>query len=191
MILLAPFAAVADELRIDLPELQRPYLYGESSPAVAIDLGTPLLALESIEVELAGVHTEGWWVGDMVEDFYVGPKGGVLILKMDSASPLGSGWKASYVGWDTGPFIVTVPLHRAGGGSDWSFLEDGITDLTIIHDYQLSWGGGGGFTTDPVFDLTDVRVVINATPVPEPATLAALLAGAMVLLRRGAGKRRR
>ena len=257
VMLLAPLAAVADEFRIDLPDLERPYLYGERSPAVPIDLGTPLLALEGIEVELAGTHIEGWWVGDMVEDFYVGPRGGWLILKMDSASLPGRGWKASYQGWATGPFIVTLPLHRAGGGSDWSFLEDGTTDLAVIHDFQVGWGG---FTTDPLFDLTDVAVVINATPVrpgdvngdgyvdgldyvvwsnhhgqcdlpawadggwavgnlnddgcvdgldytvwshnydvgspsigqiPEPATLAALLAGATALLRRRAGKKRR
>lgn len=188
VILLAPFAGVADEFRIDLPELERPYLYGERSPAVPVDLATPLLALESIKVELAGTHTMGWWVGDMVEDFWLGPKGGWLILKMDSGSSSGRQWKASYRGWSTGLFTVTVPLHRAGGGSDWSFLEDGTTDLTVLHDFQVGWGG---FTTDPLFDLTDVAVVINATPVPEPATLAALLAGAMVLLRRRAGKRRR
>ena len=140
-----------------------------------------MLDLQSIMLELSGTHTEGWWVGDLIEDPYVGPRGGMLLAKMDSASSSSCQWGARYEGGSTGPFTVTLELHRKGGGSDWSFLEDGVTDLLLLHDLQAGVGGGGGFTTPPIFDLTDVAVVINATPVPEPASVVLLGVGSLGL----------
>ena len=166
---------LADIFRIDLPQLENGYQYGQSSVVVPINLGTPLLGLDSIQIELSGEHTAGWWE-DMVFN-YAGPLGGILSAGMDLTSPYSWDWSGEYSGGGNGPFTATITLHRNGGGSDWSFLRDGVTDLTLTHS-ELR-GIGGGFTTPPSFNLTHVALVINATPMPvSQVDVASLLANA-------------
>jgi hypothetical protein len=179
-----PSSAMANLFRIELPQLEGSYSYGQSSAIVPINLGTPLTDLKNIQLELSGVHNSGWWVGDMVEDLYEGPRGGFLYARMDSESTWSlhtwpSQWIGHYNGNGDGSFTATMTLSRLGGGSDWSFLRDGVTDLTFIHDVQ---GGWGSFTTQPSFNFTDVTLVVDATPIPEPSTLTLLGMGAISLI---------
>jgi hypothetical protein len=169
--------ASAEEFRIDLPQMETIYSYGWSSPTVPINLGTPLADLASIQLELAGTHTDGW-----KSDIYgSGADGGLLLATMDSASPLGSPWKGSYEGSGTGAFTATMTLHRSGGGSDWSFLQDGITDLRL-ENALLLFPGGGTMVTPPYFSLTNATLVVNATPTPEPSALVLLFVSAVALI---------
>ncbi len=173
--------AAAEEYRLSFPELTGTYAYGQLSPVVSVDLGTELISLESIELELVGTHAQGYWQGDMVEDMYAGPKGGAMATKVNTTGGPGDPWTGGMSGAPTGPFDTTLTLHRSGGGADWEFLEDGTTDLQLKHD---SLAGFGMFTMLPTFDLTDVTLVVNATPVPEPVTLCLFAVGGGMLLRR-------
>jgi hypothetical protein len=170
---------LAKEFRIDLPELKGTCQYGRLSTVVPVDLGTPLVDVSAIKLELSGSHTAGWWVGDMVEDHYVGPKGGMIEATMDSASSFPSQWSCSYNGQGNGSFVTTLILHQNEGVSDWSFLRDGVTDLTLQNSPLIGWGG---FTTPPSFDLAGVTLLIEATPVPEPCTVVILGFGAFGVL---------
>ena len=67
---------LGEVFRINLPQFETSIGYGQSFAAVPVDLGTPLVQLASIQLELSGEDYEGWWVGDGVEDFYVGPQAG-------------------------------------------------------------------------------------------------------------------
>ena len=80
---------------------------------------------------------------------------------MDSTSPWSLQWDCSCSEDNNGPFTATVTLHPSLGGSNWSFLKDGVTDFTITNNMI---GGWGGFTSPPVFNLNHVTLVIDATP---------------------------
>jgi len=48
-----------------------------SSPLIPLDLGTNLSSLYQVSVQISGVHTNGWWVGDPIESPTTsGPIGG-------------------------------------------------------------------------------------------------------------------
>lgn len=183
--------ARASVFRIDFPSLERTYAYGDASPVVPINLGTRLRALSSIQVELQGVNTMGYWVDSWDPS---GPKSGQLHEEMNRGNP----WETEYVAPADGPFATTASLYRVGGGTDWSFLADGITDFYVwnvpLGDLFVRSEPLGGvdffyFTTPPSYTLTHVAVVIDATPLPEPGACAILCLGAVILASRR--KRRR
>ncbi len=186
-LLICVTAAQAVEYRIDLTALEGFYSYTQSDGPVTVDLGTTLIALESIELELVGINAQGFWSGGLLmPDTW---KSGLLDVAMDSASSYPDQWGGGFQADADGAFTTTLSLHRSGGGSDWSFLADGITDLTISNSVLASFDGGGFSLSDlvagrPSYNLTDVVLVINATPIPEPATLSLLAVGSFAVLRR-------
>ena len=186
MLLVCAAAAQADEYRIDLTSLEGLYSYTQSDGPVTIDLGTALIALESIELELAGSNAQGYWSGGLITaDEW---KSGLLAVTMDSASSFPDQWGDSFRADADGTFTTTLSLHRSGGGTDWSFLADGVTDIAISNSVLASIDGGFSLIDlvagRPSYDLTDVVLVINATPVPEPASLSLAALGGLAVLRR-------
>ena len=168
---------LADVFRIDLPQLERGYPYGYSPAAVPINLGTPLANLVSIQLELSGTHTNGWWETSFGTS---GPEAGLLAASMDSASPSSLQWKGTYDGAADGPFTATMTLQGAGSPPDWSFLQDGITDLTLAQG-QTILPPFSQLVTAPYFALTAVTLVVNATPAPVPEPSALVLIGIVAI----------
>jgi hypothetical protein len=178
--------ANAEQFRVELPQLEKEIKYGESI-TVPVDFGLPLVNVKSIEVELSGSQTDGWWVNNGAEGPpWEGPVSGILSATANSTDDFFSQWTQSYNAQGTGAFSATLSLTRIGGGLDATFLADGITDLLLQSEGGFSGGGGGSFVTPPVFTLTTVAMVVTTVPVPEPSTGALAVAVAAGFLLRAA-----
>jgi hypothetical protein len=148
---------------VRLSSLEGSYLYPSARGPAPIDLHTALQGLAGISVRCSGFHTNGWWMGDGVEDHYNGPRGATLMIQMNLGGSNGDRWTFSTTFNATGPFSITNLLHRAGGGTNWDFLRDGITDLQASHEGVFGWGG---FVTNPIVLITNLTVSIEASPAP-------------------------
>ncbi len=180
---IATSSAIADEFRVDLPGLEQMYDDWLSEGQVTFDLGTELLALESVELEIAGIGEHGYWHGHDPANLILVYAG--LGVSMNSPGLPGSkSLRGSYRTDADGAFTASLSLFSAGAGTDWSTLADGMADLTIRPLVIKTIDGSSGYNPFPEIELTDVVLVINATPVPEPATLSLLAVGGVAMLRR-------
>ena len=158
--------ALGKVFQIDFPQFETSLPYGQDPTPVPIDLQTPLVQLASVTLELSGTDYEGWFVGDQVENFYDGPSPGALVgtinsRAINSIGPWPPIWYSTYWGIDNGAFSTTLTVYPGSGESDWSFMKDGVTDFTLANETLVGWGG---FTTLPAFNLTQVTLLIDATP---------------------------
>ncbi len=182
-------SASAETIRFDLPQLEATYNYGQKINIPSLNLDQVVSSISNMQLEISGTQQMGWWRGDMVEDHSNGPNGGCLYAEMntpsDPTSPaLGDTLNSRYSATNDGDFTTVMSFHRLGGGAPkWSQS----TNLFITNELILGWGG---FTTPPVYTLTNVTLIVTGTALPEPSLLC-LCAPVAVLIfvmrKKGAG----
>lgn len=179
VLVISTSSAIADEFRVDLPGLEQVY-DGLSIGRVTFDLGTELLAIESVELEIAGIATHGYWQAS--------DQAPLVLLYADLMVRIESPGSQFLTEWyypnADGAFTASLSQFSSHAGTDWSFLAGGVADVTITPPLIMDFVGTGVYNPYPEIEFTDVVLVINATPVPEPATLALLAVGGVAMLRR-------
>ena len=193
VVLLSGGVSLGEVFRIDLPQLEKSHLYGEAlGTIVHVDLGSPLRSITSIKLEVSGEQTDGWWRGDMVENWYVGPMSGYLAAHTHSGEIGGeawTGWGGSYHAAGDGPFSITMTMRPQLLKDRFAqaFLASGAMDLELGSGGIVGWGR---FVTPPVFDVTHVALVVDAQAVPEPGGLALVMGAVGTVIWVGRGRRR-
>ncbi len=160
-----PFRAYASEFVLPFPRLTGDLPYGNSVGPTNVDIGSGLSALSNMTVSISGIHQNGWWDGDNVEGFYHGPIGATLTVTMNCSASYPNRWRARLSLSSDGSFSNTVALGRCGGGTLWDFLEDGVTDLQVIHESLV--GYGGRVTTAPHVYIANMTLTIRGKPLPK------------------------
>jgi hypothetical protein len=146
-----------------------PPIYRESTHAVALDFGTKLAAIQRATVRISGIHTNGWWVGDPIENPIQGPLGaalivtvfggGVAILGDPGGDRFGYGCRLT----NDGPFTISLSLLPVRGGPG-AYVPTGYAALCCEVPVAI---GLGGFAVEPFLVISQVDVELEAEPLLE------------------------
>jgi hypothetical protein len=149
----------AGTYEVRLSTLEGAYGYGELRETPTLELGSALLSVSSIEVEVSGVHSNGWyssWGGD-------GPLGAAFFVSIE-APPWANARTSGDVRLTTnGPISVTFPIPKGTIVPDWSQLLDGRARIYALSD-TAGFAGGGTVLVAPYLELTKFILRIDAVP---------------------------
>ena len=133
-----------------------------------LEFGTKVTSVDRVGVRVSGVHTNGWWVGDGIEDFFVGNLGANLWLYLfvggDIPGLAREGWyEGSVVLTNDGVFAVSFSLspHLAYLVSV-PYIPAGRIALSCVVSPQYGWGS---FAREPYLALSQVEIELEAKPV--------------------------
>ena len=139
-------------------------------PLPPLDLRTNLSSLYYASVAFSGIHTNGWWVGDGVESFYVGPVGAQLVVYLFVGGGIqapglpNGGWYEGGIPYtNDGPINTTLSLKpRAPYLVEVPYVPDGHVALCLV-SWPVTGGVFGQMTRDPYLrvDQIDVRLEDN------------------------------
>ena len=193
VVLVSGGVSLGEVFRVDLPQLEKSHPYAQPSGTIVhVDLGSPLRSITSIKLEVSGEHTNGWWRGDGVEDWYSGPRAGALATYTHSGEIGGeawTGWSGGYYAVGDGPFSITMTMlaRHHSDSFNQAFLGSGAMDLELRSSGIVGWGQ---FVTGPVFNVTHVALVVDAQAVPEAGGLALFMGAVGTVICVGRGRRR-
>jgi hypothetical protein len=185
-------SARSDQIRIELPELQGAYDYytnppdtSNRSPAICLQyLNEKYTDISDVYLELTGTYTYGLsrvetftplgdtqysdhvWEGMIYADF----------IPLENVVSMFRGG-ARYYPTIEGDFQATVPFMPPHSYSeiDWQELLNSQANNLHLSCGTATFSGAPVFS--PKFNLTNVAIVFNATPVPEPSSISLFLCG--------------
>ncbi len=158
----------ASEFLLPLPLLEGAYPYGSYTGPVEVNISSELYALSNMTVSISGVHSNGWWDGDDLWDFYHGPRGATIEIIMNVAGGFPWMWQGTLRLSHDGSFSTNVVLGLSSG--NWDFLKDGVTDLQVLNAIIF---GFGNMTEEPYVDITNISLTIEGCPLPRFTSLKA------------------
>jgi hypothetical protein len=134
------------------------YDYGQLRELPGLQLGTKLSSVSRVEVEVSGIHSNGWY------DAFYGD--GLL----GASLYVGIGARGDYrtrgrLTLDTdGPFSATFPIPTGSMVPDWSKLLEGGVEVYALNDRVAGFPGGGSVVRAPYLEITSVVLRIDAVP---------------------------
>jgi len=142
----------------------------EAFPLTPLEFGTRVSSLDHISVQVSGIHSNGWWVGDGIEGYYVGPRGASLTVYLFPGLGIRipglprDGWyEGTMVCTNDGAFSAALPLSPSPGYLvTVPYVADGRAALCCV-----TWGllgFGGSMARQPYLALTQVEVQLEASP---------------------------
>ncbi len=156
-----------------------------------VDFGTSFAGIQSLTMVWEGEVTPGLW-SDLLWGSEPDPGGFVAVFYRNGGTI--SDWakqcQTPLYGYYTFPypehFVVATEFESLRGYDSWDFLLDGVAFMEVCmqHTYHIA------ITTNettgsyaPTGTIYSANLILNATPVPEPATALPLLCaiGACVL----------
>lgn len=144
----------------------------------SLDLGTALSSVQSVSFQYDGNITAGRYSdgtpynSKFIAGFY---NSGAIY----TSSPY-----AGAATWpNPEPLSGIVPMPDSGGAS-WTFLLDGQATGYVQLSNVMWWDGTPPPLNNPSGYMNSASLIIEATPVPEPAGLVLLAAAAFMLNRR-------
>jgi hypothetical protein len=140
------------------------------SKAIPLDFGTNLLSVYRVNVQISGVHSNGWWVGDPAENPVNGPIGGSVAVYLfvgggiDAPDVPTGGWYEARVSCtNNGAFSSALALRpTAPDLIDGAYVPAGQVGLCLV---QWEIGGLGYTDPDPYFSINQVDVQVEDSPV--------------------------
>jgi hypothetical protein len=182
-------SAFAELITVDLPELRGTYENGGYSPRV--DLGFLSDSYEKIwnvSLEIKGIATNGWCYVNNGELIDKCPIFGDLLASIGSKDSPPPGM-LNY--WSTisalaclgyGDFDEIHPfLDLDYGPIYWNVLLNSDDRYLIIENPKIN-PVYINLASSPEFVLTNVTLVFNAIPIPEPSGICLLMCGGAILL---------
>ncbi len=153
------------------------YPYGPEEVPFEFDLGIALS--EVLEVRFGAVGLimagEGLYTGCLVEqhfEAYLDAEAGIWVAATPSLGAATWPWPAPFAGeFEFGP----------SGGATWDFLLDGHATGQVSLEEVLF---GPMFEQPPWGELESASLIIEAAPIPEPATLSLLALSGLFITRR-------
>jgi hypothetical protein len=196
---LCPISVEADQVRIDLPELQGEYNYGNHSSKTSLKyLNDIYTDISDVSLELTGTCTQGMYRVTALPSITDPPYwdyswSGILGASLVSNDMTLVEYPAVYLTpcrveyeGTNAEFQATVPFQKTAfdGFDDFSnttinwtkVLNSDENNLILSQEPLMNFGS---VLTAPKFNLTNVALIFNATPVPEPSTLCLFLCGAI------------
>lgn len=141
----------------------------QAYPLPPLELGTNLSSLYYASVHLSGVHTNGWWVGDGIEDHYVGPAGADLVVYLFVGGGIhvpgltNGGWYEGGLAYtNDGPISSALTLKpTAPDLVEVPYVADGQVALCLV-----SWPivGFGQMVSDPYLRVDQIDVRLEDSP---------------------------
>lgn len=151
---------------------------GGQEVSFEFDLGTTLTEVQSARFIGSGSITAGldYWGDPVSVQFEARLLTGINYMYARGPYAGASTWP------DPEPFDCDSVFNPAFGAT-WDFLLDGHAEVCV-----LLWGPTGPISYPPQLNssgtITSASIIIEATPVPEPATLLLLGLGAVILRKR-------
>ena len=161
-------AAASFEFTVNSPGILTELL--PSAQVKPLPLGTNLSALYQVTAQISGVHSNGWWVGDRVENFYFGPIGATLEVYLlvgggvpSVALPAG-GWYQGEIDFaNDGRFRVDLNLVPTRPYlSSLPYVPNGQVALFLV-EWPLV-GFGGGLESKPFLQVSEARIELQDSP---------------------------
>jgi hypothetical protein len=169
-----PLAAATYEIVENAPTVVREIL--DPDAFIQLDLGTKLSRLDGGSVRVSGVHANGWWIGDGIEDTYEGRLGAALTLYVFAGEgvqlpePPTDGWfEAKLQFTNDGSFTAVAKLQRHPRIFGVPYVAQGLIALSCVSERMYGWGR---FVQEPYVRLLQVTVELEGTPAFEVTSLS-------------------
>jgi hypothetical protein len=147
-------------------------------PLAPLDLGTRVSSVEHVSLQISGVHSNGWWIGDGIIDDYVGPLGAKLTVYLFTASDIEipglapEGWyKGACEITNDGEISVDLTLRPSPRSLvGVPYVADGRVALCCV-----TWArvGFGSMARQPYLELSRVEISMVAEPILEITSIRA------------------
>lgn len=172
-------SASAITVQIPLPSLVGDILAYPNGRTQAFDFGMSFESIQDVRLETTGVLTPGvdW-------DPFDHSNGKLIVwdVQIEVCMEPPQGLWFLFVGPYDGSYTDNQ-LFQQMGGATWDFLLDGKAEITAqlagYYPYQP--------VTMPTASISTAYLVVEGTPVPEPASVVMLIAGAWFLRKRAGG----
>jgi hypothetical protein len=144
----------------------------EAYPLAPLELGTKVSSLNQVRVQVSGIHSNGWWVGDGIEDDYIGPRGASLTVyvfvgaTVEIPGLIPNGWYEGRIECtNDGAFTSDLTLRPAPRTLvSVPYVPDGRVALCCV-----TWGlvGHGHMAQQPYLDAGRVEIDLEVEPTVE------------------------
>ena len=146
---------------------------------INVDFGQTFSSIQSVSIVWSGSVTPGWFDFYDVEGggYRSGPWEGSFTAWSREASPFKHAGTGG-LGAPTYPGSESFSLTTAFSGTgSWATLLDGKTTLGLEFDPLILGNPGPGTFIPPSGFISGASLVLEATPIPEPAGAVGLLCG--------------
>jgi len=165
----SPAGAATYRITVESPLVVREPL--QAYPIAPLDLGTRVSVVEDVNMHVSGVHSNGWWVADGIEDYYVGPRGAHLTVYLFTASDIEipglapEGWYEGRVEFtNDGAFSTGLTLSPSRRSLSPPYLAEGRVALCCVNEIVI---GFGSMAPPPYLELSHVEVQLDVQPILE------------------------